>query len=114
MIGAPRVTPITGPPAPTIDHQPMALTRSSGANIRKMRAIDAVPVAAPWMPSRQRAKSSTPTLGAVAVRTAATMAPPSPHRYRRRYPKRSPAFPNSGAAKPNASRGPVETQVSTE
>ncbi len=32
MMGAPTVTPMTGPPAPTSAHQPMALTRSSAEN----------------------------------------------------------------------------------
>ena len=53
-------------------------------------------------------------MGAVAVTTALTMAPTSPKRYRRRWPKRSPALPKNGAAMPNASRGPVEAQVRTE
>ena len=76
--------------------------------------MEAVPVAAPCTPSRARAKSSMPTLGAVAVRTALTMAPASPKRYRRRWPKRSPALPKNGAAMPKASSGPVEAQVRTE
>ncbi len=79
ITGEPSVTPSTGPPAPTSDHQPSALTRSWGANSSRMIAIDAVPVAAPCTPSRQRAKSSMPTFGAVAVRTALTMAPTSPN-----------------------------------
>ena len=55
-----------------------------------------------------------PTSGAVAVRIALTMAPSSPNWYRRRCPKRSPAFPKNGAATPKASSGPVEAQASTE
>src|SRR5664280_426596 len=61
MIGAPMVTPRTGPPAPT-------------------RAIDAAPVAAPCTPSNRRAAMSTPAVGAEAVRTTLTAAPDSPHR----------------------------------
>ena len=45
-----------------------------------MRAIDAVPVAAPWTPSRARANSKMPTLGASAVSTADTIAPERPSR----------------------------------
>ena len=67
MIGAPRVIPMTGPPAPTIDHHPMAFTRSSGANSRRMSAIEAVPVAAPWIPSSDPGEDSRPTPGARAV-----------------------------------------------
>ena len=80
MIGAPTVTPITGPPAPTSAHQPMALTRSSGENTSRIRAIDAAPVAAPWTPSRTRAAIRIPAVGAEAVSTAQTAAPSSPHR----------------------------------
>ena len=79
-----------------------------------MIAIDAVPVAAPWTPSRARAKRSIPTSGAVAVRTALTIAPSRPNWYSRRWPKRSPALPKNGAATPKASSGPVEAQASTE
>ena len=43
--------------------------------------MDAVPVAAPCTPSRARANRSMPTLGAVAVRIALTMAPISPNWY---------------------------------
>ena len=80
MTGEPSETPMTGPPAPTSDHQPIALTRSSGEKTMLMSAPDAVPVAAPWTPSRVRASSSMPTLAASAVRTAETMAPASPMR----------------------------------
>ena len=80
MTGEPTVTPSTGPPAPTRDHHPSAFTRSSGAKRRMMRAIDAVPVAAPWTPSRARANSKMPTLGASAVSTADTIAPERPSR----------------------------------
>ncbi len=79
MTGDPSVTPSTGPPAPTSDHQPSALTRSCRENSSRMIAIDAVPVAAPCTPSRARANSSIPTSGAVAVRIALTMAPNSPN-----------------------------------
>jgi hypothetical protein len=80
MTGEPSVTPSTGPPAPTSDHQPSALIRSSGSKSWRISAMDAVPVAAPCTPSRARAKSSMPTSGAVAVRMALTMAPASPKR----------------------------------
>ena len=79
ITGEPSVTPSTGPPAPTNDHQPSALTRSSRSKSSKMIAIDAVPVAAPCTPSRARAKRSKPTVGANAVRTALTMAPSRPN-----------------------------------
>jgi len=79
ITGDPSVTPSTGPPAPTSDHHPSALTRSWRENSSRMIAIDAVPVAAPCTPSRARAKSNIPTLGAVAVRIALTMAPSSPN-----------------------------------
>ena len=38
---------MTGPPAPTSDHHPIALTRSSRSKVRITIAIDAAPVAAP-------------------------------------------------------------------
>ena len=79
ITGDPRVTPNTGPPAPTSDHQPSALTRSCRENSSKMIAIDAVPVAAPCTPSSARANRSIPTSGAVAVRIALTMAPMRPN-----------------------------------
>ena len=79
ITGDPSVTPSTGPPAPTSDHQPSALTRSAGANSSRMIAIDAVPVAAACTPSRQRAKISMPMSGAVAVSTALTIAPSRPN-----------------------------------
>ena len=79
ITGDPSVTPSTGPPAPTNDHQPSALTRSSGSKSSRMIAIDAVPVAAPWTPSNARANRSIPMSGAVAVRTALTMAPRRPN-----------------------------------
>src|SRR6185437_7869703 len=108
ITGEPSVTPSTGPPAPTSDHQPSALTRSSRSNSSRMIAMEAVPVAAPCTPSSARAKSSRPTLGARAVSTALTMAPNNPNWYSRRWPKRSPALPKNGAATPKASSGPVE------
>ncbi len=114
MTGEPSVTPSTGPPAPTSDHHPSALTRSWRENNSKMIAIEAVPVAAPCTPSRARANRRIPTFGAVAVRIALTMAPNSPNWYRRRWPKRSPALPKNGAATPKASSGPVEAQARTE
>ena len=80
MIGDPSETPITGPPAPTNVHHPMALTRSEGLKAFMMSAIDAVPVAAPWIPSRVRAPSKVITFGASAVRIAETIAPARPNR----------------------------------
>ena len=80
MMGDPSETPMTGPPAPTKVHHPIAFTRSAGPNAFMMRAIDAVPVAAPWMPSSVRAPRSMSTLGAIAVKTADTIAPASPKR----------------------------------
>jgi hypothetical protein len=114
ITGEPSVTPRTGPPAPTSDHQPSALTRSAGANSSRMIAMDAVPVAAPCTPSRTRANRSMPTSGAVAVRMALTIAPSRPNWYSLRWPKRSPALPKNGAATPKASSGPVEAHASTE
>ena len=43
----PSTTPMTGPPAPTSDHQPIAFTRSWRSKVRITMAIDAAPVAAP-------------------------------------------------------------------
>ena len=114
ITGEPKVTPSTGPPAPTSDHHPRALTRSCRENSSRMIAIDAVPVAAPCTPSRARANRSIPTSGAVAVRMALTIAPSRPNWYSRRWPNRSPAFPKKGAATPKARSGPVEAQASTE
>ena len=114
ITGEPNVTPSTGPPAPTSDHHPSALTRSWRENSSRMIAIEAVPVAAPCTPSRARANSNIPTSGAVAVRIALTMAPSRPNWYSRRWPKRSPALPKNGAATPKASSGPVEAQARTE
>ena len=71
---------MTGPPAPTRDHHPMALTRSSGAKAMLISAPEAVPVAAPWTPSSVRANNSMSTLCAVAVRIAESIAPISPNR----------------------------------
>ncbi len=79
MTGEPNVTPSTGPPAPTRDHQPSAFTRSWRENSSRMIAIEAVPVAAPWTPSSARANSNKPTLGASAVRMALTIAPSRPN-----------------------------------
>ena len=78
ITGEPSVTPRTGPPAPTSDHHPSALTRSSFEKSSRMIAMDAVPVAAPCTPSRARANSSMPTLGAVAVRIGADHGPDEP------------------------------------
>ena len=100
MIGAPTVTPMTGPPAPTRAHQPRAFTRSSWENTWSTRAMDAAPVAAPSTPSRTRAAMRMPAVGAEAVRITQTTAPTRPHRYRRRYPPTSPIFPRIGAATP--------------
>jgi hypothetical protein len=80
MIGAPIVTPITGPPAPTRAHQPMALTRSPWEKAWRTRAMEAAPVAAPWTPSNSRAAMSTPAVGAEAVSTTLMAAPDNPHR----------------------------------
>ena len=62
MIGLPRETPITGPPAPMSDHHPSAFTLSSGRKTLLMSAPDAVPVAAPWIPSSVRASNNMSTL----------------------------------------------------
>src|ERR1700676_4411523 len=80
MMGAPMVTPSTGPPAPTSAHQPMAFTRSWWEKAWSSRAIDAAAVAAPWTPSNSRATMSTPAVGAEAVSTTLTAAPDRPHR----------------------------------
>ena len=80
MIGEPSETPITGPPAPMSDHHPMALTLSWGVKTLKIRAAEAVPVAAPCTPSSALAKSSMSTLCESAVRIAETIAPLSPKR----------------------------------
>ncbi len=80
MIGEPSESPMTGPPPPTRLHHPMALTRSSREKTVLMSAPEAVPVAAPWTPSRARAKSSIATSCDTAVSSAATIAPTSPKR----------------------------------
>jgi hypothetical protein len=80
MMGAPMVTPITGPPAPTRAHQPMALTRSPWEKASSTSAIDAAPVAAPCTPSNSRAAMSTPAVGAEAVSTTLMAAPDRPQR----------------------------------
>ena len=56
ITGEPSVTPRTGPPAATRDHHPSALTRSSRSKSCRIKAMEAVPVAAPCTPSRARAK----------------------------------------------------------
>ncbi len=73
-------TPTTGPPAPTSDHQPMALTRSSLGKCRNISAIDAEPVAAPASPSNVRAAMSAPAFHATADRPVAANAATIPMR----------------------------------
>ena len=71
-----------------------------------MIAIDAVPVAAPCTPSRARANSSIPTSGAVAVRTALTMAPEEAELVQ-------PAVPEEVAGLAEERRGDAEGQQRT-
>ncbi len=78
MTGPPMATPMTGPPAPTRDQKPMALTLSPRSKTEKMRAIEAAPVAAPSMPPKARTAISAVAVGAMALRAAATMAPAMP------------------------------------
>ena len=66
MMKPPTATPTTGPPAPTNDHHPMALTRSPLGKAPSTRAIEVAPNVAPTNPPRTRAAMSTPTVGAVA------------------------------------------------
>ncbi len=80
MIGDPSETPTTGPPAPTRLHQPMAFTRSSREKTMLIKAPEAVPVAAPSMPSSVRAKINISTLWLSAVSRADAMAPTRPTR----------------------------------
>ena len=79
-IGPPSATPSTGPPAPTRDHQPSTLVRSSGGKTRKSNDHDAAVVHAPSMPDRRRAPISQPTPCALAVSTAHSSAPLRPNR----------------------------------
>ena len=80
MMGAPMVTPSTGPPAPTSAHHPIAFTRSSWLKAWRTSAIEAAPVAAPWTPSKSRAAMRIPAVGADAVSTTLRAAPDNPHR----------------------------------
>ena len=78
--GPPATRPITGAPAPTRDHHPIALTRSSSGNARMMSAIDAGPVAAPGTAARTRMTMSDAPSHANAVSSDPTVNPASPSR----------------------------------
>ena len=91
---------MTGPPAPTSDQNPSALTRSPWSNTDNTSAIDAAPIEAPTMPPSTRAAMSTPMFGASADSAAATVSAMIPIMNSRRWPKRSPALPTSGATTP--------------
>lgn len=80
MRGPPRATPITGPPAPTRDHHPMALTRSPGSKAPSTSAIDEADRAAPTMPPSARAATRAPTSGDSAEATATSTLPTMPNR----------------------------------
>ena len=110
--GPPITTPMTGPPAATIDHHPSAFTRSVRLNTRAMSANDAGPVAAPCAAARIRKAMREPALHATALAAALTMAPESPSRNTRRWPQMSPSFPTAGPMMPKARIGPLTTQVS--
>jgi hypothetical protein len=78
--GPPATSPSTGAPAPTSDHHPIALTRSSSGNARMINAIDAGPVAAPGMAPSVRIAMSDEPFQARAVRNVATVKPARPMR----------------------------------
>ena len=80
MSGPPMATPMTGPPAPTSDHQPIALTRSSRSNSLKISAIELAPVAAPSTALSVRITISAVLLHAMALRAAKMLAPARPRR----------------------------------
>ena len=73
--GPPATTPITGAPAPTIDHQPIACARWFDENVRLMIASDAGPSAAPMAAPIDRHAIKTAAFGANAVRPANTHTP---------------------------------------
>src|SRR5215813_6331922 len=110
--GPPATSPSTGAPAPTSDHQPIALTRSSSGNARMINAIDAGPVAAPGTAPMARIAISDAPSQANAVRIVATVNPARPTRYTRRWPRTSPILPNSGIDSARARKGPVTVHVS--
>jgi len=82
--GPPATTPMTGAPAPTIDHHPIACARWLDENVRLMIASDAGPSAAPMAAPIERQAMSTTAFGAIAVRPANTQTPPRLYRYTRR------------------------------
>ena len=73
--GPPATTPITGAPAPTIDHQPIAWARWFDENVRLMIASDAGPSAAPIAAPIERQAMNVAAFGASAVRPAKTHTP---------------------------------------
>ena len=64
MMNPPIATPRTGPPAPTIDHQPIAFTRSPDSNRLSTSAIEDAPSPAPTRPPSARAAMRVPASGA--------------------------------------------------
>ncbi len=76
----PTATPRTGPPAPTIDHQPIAFTRSPDSNMLSTKAIDDAPRPAPTSPPSARAAIRAPASGTSADMTATATFPIIPTR----------------------------------
>src|SRR4051812_41718316 len=76
-----------------------------------MRAIDDGPAAAPAAAERTRNAISDGADQAEAMPMANRPAAPTPTRYVRLCPQRSPALPAAGPTMPKASIGPVMTQV---
>ena len=71
---------ITGPPAPTSDHQPITFERDSGGNTLNSSDQDAAVVHAPSMPDSSRAEMSSPAFGARTVKIEHSRAPDIPMR----------------------------------
>ena len=107
----PTTSPIDGAPAPTNDHQPSALTRSSGGKARMISAMAVGWVAAPMTWVTVRRAISANALQARAVRPAVRVARAKPMRNTRRCPYRSPILPRMGSATAEASMGAATTQV---
>ena len=103
--------PVTGAPAPTIDHQPVARIRWSAGYTRMISASavgwDADPHTWPTI----RSPMSAEAVGAPAVARAAPIEPARPSRNNRRCPKVSPSLPNTGVHTAWTRNGPVMAQV---
>ncbi len=78
--GPPATSPMTGAPAPTNDHHPIALTRSSSGNACMISAIDAGPIAAPGSDPIVRIAMSEGPFHANAVQAAPIVNPAKPSR----------------------------------